>query len=258
MPKLSTTADFTLAGYRGLLISLLGKGYEVRGFADADPQCRHLVLRHDIDVSIEAALPVAAVEKELALRATYFVLLRGEIYNPFSKAGLDGLMEIAGMGHEIGLHLDAALYGDDRRALDRAAEAECAALEALVGREVRVISFHRPAKSLLGFAGPIAGRRHAYEPRFFAEMGYCSDSKGDWHHGAPLEHPAVAKGRALQLLTHPVWWTGEGAPPEARLRRFLEARMATLDDALATQCSVHRPRAGETAAGAEDSGKEPK
>jgi len=53
-------------------------------------------------------------------------------------------------------------------------------------------------------------------------MGYCSDSRGAWHHGHPLDHPAVAEGRALQLLTHPIWWTtGAGRDPAATLERFL-------------------------------------
>ena len=61
---------------------------------------------------------------------------------------------------------------------------------------VTMVSFHRPAPELLGHAAPLGGRAHAYQPRFFSDMGYCSDSRGRWGHGHPLEHPAVAEGRA--------------------------------------------------------------
>ncbi|MBT3172708.1 MAG: hypothetical protein HN333_14900, partial [Rhodospirillaceae bacterium] len=76
----------------------------------------------------------------------------------------------------------------------------------MLGRSVPMISFHRPAPALQGREGRIAGRMHAYEPRFFREIGYCSDSRGAWRHGHPLDHAAVVKGKALQLLIHPLWW----------------------------------------------------
>ena len=98
-------------------------------------------------------------------------------------------------------------------------------LEGLLGRSVTVISFHRPASALLGYSHQLAGRRHAYEPRFFNEMGYCSDSRGEWGHGHPLENSAVSAGRALQLLTHPDWWTSEGRETvQTRLDRFASDR----------------------------------
>lgn len=230
---------FTVAGYRALLEALLARGYTVRAFADAEPGAAHLILRHDLDMSLEAALPIAEIEYRLGVAAGYFVLLRSEMYNPFSAAARVVLERLLDLGHEVGLHFDAALYGDDPAALERAGAWECAVLEALLGREVRTVSFHRPAEALQGRAGAFSGRRHAYEPRFFKEMGYCSDSRGAWHHGHPLDHPAVRETRGLQLLTHPIWWIGEGSP-EARLGAFLRARTARLDQELAAHCDVHK------------------
>ncbi len=236
--------DFTLPGYRALLEAFLGRGYEVTDYHRADPGERHLILRHDLDVTIDAALPLAAIEQELGACATYFVLVRTEMYNPFSAQGLGGLKRLMDMGHEVGLHLDASLYGNKADSLDAAAEMECTALEALIGRPVGAISLHRPAPALQGFERSIAGRRHAYEPRFFREMGYCSDSRGSWHHGHPLDHAAVAEGRALQLLTHPVWWNDDAQEPHKRLAQLLEEKLRRLDLELAAHQSVHRPRHG--------------
>jgi hypothetical protein len=237
--SLDPSNEFSAAGYRALIRALLKRGYAVRGFVDADPGARHLILRHDIDMSIEAALPLAEMETSLGVGASYFVLLRSELYSPFAPSGLSALKRIAALGHEIGLHFDAALYPET--ALESAAEHECAILEAMTEGPVRTISFHRPAPSLLGRVGTLAGRRHAYEPRFFRDMGYCSDSRGRWRHGRPLDHPAIAEGRALQLLTHPIWWQGPPAAPPARLDALLDARMETLDRTLAAHCDVHIP-----------------
>jgi hypothetical protein len=236
------TADFTAAGYAALLAAFQARGYETRGYDNAEPARRHLVLRHDLDMSLEAALPIAAIEAEAGVRATYFVLLRTEMYNIQSPASARALAAIAGQRHEIGLHFDAALYADDDRALEAAAEAECAVLEQILGRPVAAISFHRPAPRLRGRAGRLAGRRHAYEPRFFSEMGYCSDSRGAWHHGGPLDHPAVAAGRALQLLIHPIWWRdGAGATVQERLDRFAHGRYQLLRAELGRHCDAYDP-----------------
>lgn len=228
---------FSTAGYADLVRVLLGRGYAVRSFAEAEPDARHLILRHDIDMSLEAAVPIAEAEAALGARAVYFVLVRSELYNPFAPDGAAALARIASLGHEIGLHFDAALY--DEATLEDAAARECAMLETFTERQVRTISFHRPHASLLGRAGTLAGRRHAYEPCFFRDMGYSSDSRGAWRHGHPLAHEAVAKGRALQLLTHPIWWQGPPAAPAARLDALLDARLDALDRALAAHCDVH-------------------
>lgn len=189
------SGDFTLTGYRALLEALLARGYQGRSYADADPDYRHLVLRHDLDMTLDAASPLAEVERSLGLRSIYFVLLRTEFYNlhaPRSRAALQHLIDL---GHDIGLHFDASLYDqEDADGLDRSAEAECANLEDIIAAPVRMISFHRPARALVGLDRLLAGRDHAYRPRYVSDMGYCSDSRGAWHHGHPLDHGAVAAG----------------------------------------------------------------
>ena len=125
------TAEFTLAGYRQLIAAILARGYEISGFADAARQ--HLILHHDIDHCLNAAARLAALEAEQGWRASYFVLMCSEMYNPFSPAGPGALQEISGGGHEIRLHLDASIYDGDAMALAAAAERECTMLETITG-----------------------------------------------------------------------------------------------------------------------------
>ncbi len=242
--------DFSLDGYRRLVAALRERGYEVRGYGDAAPDAKHLILRHDIDMSIELAVALAGVERELGVSATYFALVRSELYNPFSGRGREGLRRLLALGHAVGLHFDAALHPDDPDALEEACAEECGLLEACLGRPVEMVSFHRPAASLLGREATIAGRHHAYEPRFFRDMGYCSDSRGDWHHGHPLEHDAVAAGRALQLLTHPIWWVAEPGETEiARLERLAREQDEAYRRELAAQCEPFRATLARGSAG---------
>ena len=235
-------AEFSPEAYRALLSALEERGYEMRGFRDADPAARHLVLRHDVDFSLAAALDMAEREAERGIAATYFVLLRTEFYNALSGAGLKALERIAAL-HTVGLHFDAALYDGDARALDAGAARECDLLGQMLGRPVELVSYHRPGAARVGEAERLGGRINVYGARFVRELGYCSDSRGGWHHGHPLEHAAIRAGRALHLLVHPFWWQAPALAPAERLHRFLAERAAFLDGELARHCSIHTAKA---------------
>ena len=78
--------------------------------------------------------------------------------------------------------------------VDVGADRECTIPVALIRQPVDLISFHRPPRRVLGLLRPIAGRHHTYEPRYFREFGYCSDSTRRWQYGNPTDREAVKKG----------------------------------------------------------------
>ena len=217
--------DFTRAGYRDLLVAFAKRGYQARDFADTDSSAAHVILRHDIDFAPDLAVPMAEVEMALNMRATYFIQLDTPFYTIDDAETQRAVARLLEMGHRIGLHFDAAAADGSLEALDRRAGAECERLETATGTPVRMISFHRPAKALLGLESEIGGRPHTYQPRFFSEMGYASDSRGLWRFGHPLQHEAVAEGRALQLLTHPIWWANDDAGDRESALGRLVARL---------------------------------
>lgn len=233
--------EFSPQGYRELLVALLELGYSPQSFESARPEERHLVLRHDVDLSLRAALEMAEQEAALGVSATYFILLRTELYNPLSGAGLDALKRLRAMGHRIGLHFDAGLYAEDAN-LDTAARAEADILEAAARTTIAVVAQHRPGAQGVITADRLGGRINAYAARLFGPDRYCSDSGGEWKHGHPLDHAAIRAGRALQLLIHPFWWQAPALPAAERLRAFVAERAAFFDAELGRHCSVHRPR----------------
>ncbi len=232
--------EFSLKSYSALLSTLRERGYRDVEFPDADPSSPHLVLRHDVDMTLDSAVRMAEVEAGLGMRSEFFVLLRSEIYNPLSERGERGIRRILELGHRLGLHFDASLYtGRDEDDLDRLCAAECAQLESWFGVAVRMVSFHRPAPAFLGLERDIGGRGHTYQPRYFKDIAYCSDSRGGWHHGHPLEK-VVTSGRALQLLTHPVWWDSRGREtPAERLDRLATERHDFFRNELARNCQPY-------------------
>lgn len=235
--------EFSWAGYRALVQSFLSAGYEVRLFDELDPAKSNVVLRHDIDFTLGAAVDIARIEADLGVRAHYYVLLRTEFYSLTGPNDWDKLEELVKLGHNIGLHFDASQYDQDLSALESAAARECNILENILGRDVTSISFHRPAKQLQGLARKFAGRSHAYEPQFFTDIAYVADSRGSFRYGHPLDHAAFTDRRALQLLTHPIWWReAEVADKMVILSDFLDERARVLQQETIANCIPYADR----------------
>jgi len=243
MANLPTTEKlFSLGRYSALIAAFRDAGYAVVNFSGVQASVRHLVLRHDIDFDLEAAAKMAEFEAGKGIQATYFVMLRTEFYNVFSKAAQVALARIKESGHDIGLHFDAALHQGDRRELIQAARTECQVLGQAVQSEIDVLSFHRPHPDLLGGDIEFDGIINVYHRHYFEDIGYCSDSRGAWHYGQPIDHPAVAAGSALQLLTHPIWWVDrEGADAQETVARFLTGRQVYLDREASAHCAAYQP-----------------
>jgi hypothetical protein len=217
---------FSLDAYRMLLADFVERGYRAVSFDVVDPTSRHLVLRHDVDISLALAASLAEAEHALGYASHYFVLVTCEQYNPATQVGRDALARIVSLGHRIGLHFDASV--ECVEPMEERAVSEARYLSSLAGAPVSMLSFHRPAQEWINNPVQFAGMPHTYQPKYFSEIGYCSDSRGGWWHGAPLAHDAVKAGRALQLLTHPAWWVDAHRSPVERLADHLERRREEL------------------------------
>lgn len=205
---------FSLAAYGALLRVARAAGYSFPTFGcmhDAvrspDLQC---LLRHDIDVNMDFALRMARVEAENGVRATYFVMLRSPAYNLMSRHSTQAMAEIVSLGHEIGVHFDAAhpaaqgcdLIEEVRREADIVAQ--CA------GAEVRAVAFHQPSAFILGNDVIIDGLINTYSSSQMAGWHYMSDSNRNWKGKDPFRLLGEAIHPKIQVLVHPMWWVSEG------------------------------------------------
>ena len=95
---------FTHQWYRQFLQELRANGYQFRSFSaslgDGD-----VVLRHDVDLSIDAAVTMAHTEADLGIESTYCVLLTSPLYNPNEATHREALQTIESLGHDVTLHL---------------------------------------------------------------------------------------------------------------------------------------------------------
>lgn len=225
--------DFSREGYRAILERALALDYRPCCFEDfAPPEASPvLLLRHDLDHSLRAALPIAELEAALGVRSTYFVQVACDFYNLLGSEGRRLMARLAQLGHEVGLHYDSRRYTHIAQrsgpaAAERALRLDIALLEDLAGRTVVSASQHLPSDTgAFEVRGVLS--HEAYEDRFTTgSMTYISDSLLAWRQSTP--HDLLDRRASFQLLTHPAKW----AAPVAGLSEFLQRAFREECDAL--------------------------
>lgn len=171
------TCSYDLAHYGELLEGARAAGYDWASF-DRHPRRGDVFLRHDVRVSLEAALELARVEHELGARATYLLMTESAFYNLDSHVGRYAQRQLRQWGHAVGLH---AVH--PRAELD--------------GRFDKIVSWHNPEPSYA--AEPVFGAVNVAEQPYGAHV--LSDADG-------CPHALLADGEPewAQLLVHPARW----------------------------------------------------
>ncbi len=192
---------FDLAHYAELLDAARVGGY---GFAffDKDPEAGDLFLRHDVDLSLEAAVELAELEGAAGARATYFLMTTSVFYNLDSPVGVRAINRLRELGHAVGLH---AVW--PRVDLDE--------------RFDPVVAWHNPDADYM--SEPVTRAANVMEPRFFSPQTYRSDSNQRWRSGCPHEALAAGAFEWLQLLIHPEIWVFPGATMRETMLSMLDA-----------------------------------
>ena len=193
---------FDVEHYRELLAAAEVGGYRFADFS-RDPEPGDLILRHDVDLSLEAAVELAELEGDAGVRATYFLMAESVFYNLASPAGEAAIATLRSLGHAVGLH---AVY--PRAEVD--------------GRFDPVVAWHNPEPEYM--SAPIPGAANAMEPRFFSPAHYRSDSNQHWRSGCPHEELAAGAFEWLQLLTHPEIWVYAGGTMRETMLAMLEVK----------------------------------
>ncbi len=195
------SCDFSLRHYRELLQAARAGGYRFASFAEG-PAEGDLFLRHDVDLSLDAAVRMAELEAEAGARATYFLMTESVFYNLASSEGVRALERLRELGHAVGLH---AVYPHAR--LDE--------------RFDPVLAWHNPDPAYM--RAPVEGATNVMGERYFDPATYRSDSNQRWRHGCPHAQLAAGAFPWLQLLIHPEIWVYEGATMGETMRTMLDA-----------------------------------
>lgn len=199
--------EFTYQAYRTLLQALQKNGYRFQNYHEAQNVSRCVVMRHDIDSSLSQAVYMAELEREEGVSATYFVLLRTDLYNVASRNSLKALQKIRELGHEIGLHFDEAAY-EGQQSEEQIVQKiikECGLLSALLETRVSTVSMHRPSAQTLEADLRIPGIVNSYSKIFFRDFKYLSDSRRRWREPV-MDIVQSGEYDRLHILTHAFWY----------------------------------------------------
>lgn len=193
---------FSLEHYREILRAAHTGGYRFAQFGEP-PARRDLLLRHDVDLSLEAALAMGEVEAEEGAATTYLLMTRSVFYNLASREGEAAIERLRALGHAVGLH---AVHPD--ATLDE--------------RFDPVVAWHNPEPGYM--TAPVDGAINVMAEPYFDPPLYRSDSNQRWRSGCPHEELAAGAFPWLQLLIHPEIWVYPGATMGRTMRAMLDAQ----------------------------------
>lgn len=206
---------FTYSAYHDMLCQLK-EDYEFISFSRAkysrEKMEQKVLLRHDIDQSLEKTCRIAEIEADLGISSTYFILFRSPFYNMFSYDEEKLIRNLIDKNHFIGLHFDYTGY--QFRTISQLTHQimlEAEFIQRYYNVKVDAVSFHRPFSVQFLKNLELSYYPHAYENIFLDQYKYISDSTGRWRFGAPLDNDAYNQRKNLHILVHPEWWNDEDA-----------------------------------------------
>jgi hypothetical protein len=202
---------FDLDHYAEILEAAQAGGYRFAQFR-RNPEPGDLLLRHDVDLSLAAAVRMAELEAELGAQTTYLLMTESIFYNLASSEGKAAIDRLRELGHTVGLH-----------AVHPNAE--------LDGRFDPVVSWHNPKSEYM--SDPIPGAVNAYAPPYFSPETYRSDSNQRWRSGCPHEELRIGAFPWLQVLVHPEIWVYPGETMGETMRAMVDAESKRRLDQLA-------------------------
>ena len=198
------SCNFELEHYRELIDAAKAGGYRFVSFGDG-PEPGDLFLRHDVDLSLAAAVAMAELEADLEVATTYLLMTESVFYNLASPEGVAAITRLRELGHAVGLHaVHPNVVLDDR--FDP------------------VVSWHNPRPEYM--SAEIPGAMNAYDTRYFSPETYRSDSNQHWRSGCPHEELRAGAFPWLQILVHPEIWVYPGETMGDTMRAMVEAEGA--------------------------------
>ena len=205
-----TACGFTLEHYRELLEAAKAGGYRLAGF-DRTPEPGDLFIRHDVDLSLPAAVRLAEVEHDAGVWSTWCLMTRSAFYNLDSSEGDWAIERLRALGgriahHAVWPHLD------------------------LDGRFEPVVAWHNPDHEYVN--RPVDGATNVMSAPWYDSTHFRSDSNHNWRHRGREDacpHAALSAGELewLHLIVHPEIWVYEGTTMRETMESFLDADRAS-------------------------------
>lgn len=235
--------------YRKILKNIKASG-KLMDYKDALNADEFLILRHDVEFSLERAYRMAQIEAcegGGGVTATYFVQITNNSYNALSMQNRKLIKEISDMGHKIGLHYHLNQVTDPLKTRDGIRD-QIRIMSEMCGIVIDRFSIHRPVREVYYNSIPIEGVINAYASEFFTlteegaavkeealEVKYIADSRHRWNYGYP-DVDTFSRNKKIQLLIHPDFWSHEGWGAKRNFEKLIEENIGAYIETLDGEC----------------------
>ena len=235
---------FSFDDYREIVRAIKATG-RYATYEEALDKDSFIIMRHDVEYSVERAHALAKVEESMDFRSTFFFQWTNNSYNILSRKNRDILSDMHERGQHIGLHF--ALNGmTDMRVIRERIKQEIDMLSNMLGFEINSFFFFRPSPDVLAENIKISGIINAYQDDFFTfdpkatpeselDVKYLSDANHVWRYGYPDEE-TINKYDKVQILTHPFAWTKKGYDNLENYKTLVNEKYVELIDSIDNEC----------------------
>lgn len=174
-------------------------------FSKIKSKKKFILLRHDVDFSLDHALVFAQKEAKEKNFSTYFILLSSPFYSALSDDGIEKIQMISKLGHEIGLHYDTSILKKVKLSSFSQIILESKLLSNIVGKKINSVVQHNPT---ITHQLKTKINSHFIDARnslISKTTTFLSDSLQNWRDGCICTHIDMID--RMQISTHPIWWS---------------------------------------------------
>lgn len=228
------------------VITLIKESGRLCNFSEAKEREEFIILRHDVEFSVERAFKMASIEKKHEVSSTYFFQVVNNSYNMFSKQNMEMVYMMKNMGHEIGLHF----HHDGDESLENLKEKilkQKQIFELFYGMPIIYFSIHRPTKHMLAMNIKIDGMLNTYDNCFFSYLDdiniqvplikYISDARHRWNYSLEPNEKTFKTYKKIQVLIHPYSWTDEGYNNADNFQTLVQENMTQFMNTIEDECT---------------------
>ena len=206
---------------------------------------KFILMRHDVEYSVERAYELAKVESSMDFTSTFFFQWTNNSYNILSRKNKDLIKDMHERGHTIGLHF--ALNGmTDMEQIRKQIVKEIDILNSMFEFKMDTFSIHRPSKDVLRENIKLPGIINAYQDEFFTfaenvtestpvSVKYLSDANHIWRYGYPDEKNILENDK-VQILTHPFAWCKKGYDNFENYKSLIKEKYVELVNSVDNEC----------------------
>ena len=235
---------FSFDDYRKIIRIIQSTGRQA-DYKKALSKDRFIIMRHDVEYSVERAYNLSKVEESMDFTSAYFFQWTNNSYNILSRKNRDMVKDMHERGHQIGLHF--ALNGmTDMEQIKKQIIKEMNILSEMFGFAVDTFSIHRPSKDVLRENIKLPGILNAYQDDFFTfaenvteetpvTVKYMSDANHIWRYGYPDEENILSYNK-VQILTHPFAWTKKGYDNFDNYKTLVQEKTMEVINSIDNEC----------------------